>query len=134
TVESAYSASESLLLALNASKGGVQAVFAPNESSTFGMLLALEKAGLTGKLKFIGFDASEKLIEALRTDKLQGLIVQNPFQMGYLGVSVLVQHLRGKPIAPLVDTGSTFVQRSDLDNPATKQLLLPDLTPYLSGE
>jgi ribose transport system substrate-binding protein len=133
TTESAYAASESLLLAQGAGKGEVQAVFTPNESSTFGMLLALEKAGLSGKITFIGFDASEKLLTALKVGTIDGLVIQNPFQMGYLGVRSIVQRLRGEPVPPVIDTGSTFVQRDDLSDPTIKALLLPDLSAWLSG-
>ena len=133
TTESAYSAAESLLLAQAAGQGSVQGVFTPNESSTFGMLLALEKAGLAGKVKFVGFDASEKLIAALKAEKIDGLVIQNPFQMGYLGVKNLVQRLRGGQVPPLIDTGSTFVQKDNLADPNVKSLILPDLSPWLGG-
>jgi ribose transport system substrate-binding protein len=133
TVETAYAASESLLLAQGAAQGNVQGVFAPNESSTFGMLLALEKANLAGRLKFIGFDASEKLLTAVRADKISGLVIQNPFQMGYLGVKTMVEHAQGKPVAPVVDTGCNFVQKSDLDDPAVKARIMPELSQWLSG-
>ena len=53
-------------------------IFCPNESTTFGMLRALEDAGRAGKVKFVGFDASEKLVEALGQGKIDGLVVQNP--------------------------------------------------------
>jgi ribose transport system substrate-binding protein len=111
----------------------VQGVFAPNESSTFGMLLALDKAGLTGKIKFIGFDASEKLLAALKADKISGLVIQNPFQMGYLGVKTMAEHLQGKSVPPVVDTGCSFVTHSDLDDPSVRARVLPDLTTWLSG-
>jgi ribose transport system substrate-binding protein len=133
TTESGYAAAESLLLAQGAGQGSVQGVFTPNESSTFGMLLALEKAGLAGKIKFVGFDASEKLIAALKADKISGLVIQNPFAMGYLGVKSLVQRLRGEQVRPLVDTGSTFVQKDNLSDPEVKPLVLPDLSPWLGG-
>lgn len=133
TTESAFAASESVLVAQAAAQGKVQGVFTPNESSTFGMLLALEKAGLAGKIKFVGFDASEKLIAALRAEKLHGLVIQNPFQMGYLGVKTLVAALRGERPSALIDTGSTFVERANLDEPRVKELILPDLTTWLGG-
>ena len=133
TTETAYAAAESLLLAQGAGQGSVQGVFAPNESSTFGMLLALEKAGLAGKVKFVGFDASEKLVAALKADKIHGLVIQNPFQMGYLGVKTMVQRLRGEKVQPLIDTGSTFVQKDNLSDPTMKASVLPDLSPWLSG-
>ncbi len=37
-------------------------IFCPNESTTFGMLLALRTNNLAGKKKFVGFDTSKELI------------------------------------------------------------------------
>lgn len=133
TTETAFAASESLLLAQGAAQGRLQGVFTPNESSTFGMLLALEKAGLAGQIKFVGFDASEKLVAALTADKIHGLVIQNPFQMGYLGVTTIVQGLRGKAVQPLIDTGSTLVQKENLSDPTVKALLLPDLSSWIGS-
>src|SRR5262245_47331415 len=70
TTESAFKAAERVLLAQNAAGGGVTAIFTPNESTTFGMLLALQKSNLAGKLKFVGFDASEKLIGAVEAGQI----------------------------------------------------------------
>jgi len=131
TVETGYSAAESVLLAQGASRGSVQGVFTPNESSTFGMLLALEKSGLVGRIKFVGFDASEKLVAALKSDKINGLIIQNPFQMGYLGVKSMVEKLRGAKVPASIDTGSTFVEKVNLEEPNVKALLLPNLSEWL---
>src|SRR5206468_6607032 len=82
TRASAQEAAENLLSA----NGDLAGVFCPNESSTFGMLLALKARGLAGKVKFVGFDASEGLVEALRQGEIDALTVQNPIRMGYLGV------------------------------------------------
>src|SRR5262245_46878856 len=57
----------------------LQGIFTPNESSTYGTLLALEDLKKQGKIKFIGFDTSDAFIAAMRDGKMQGLIVQNPF-------------------------------------------------------
>jgi ribose transport system substrate-binding protein len=94
TTESAFSAGESLLLAKSAAEGGIQGIFTPNESTTFGMLLALEKAKLGGKIKFVGFDASDKLVKAVETGSIDALILQDPFKMGYLASTTLVGHLK----------------------------------------
>jgi ribose transport system substrate-binding protein len=131
TTESAHKASESLLMAQGAGQGGVDGVFCPNESSTFGMLLALDKAGLASKLKFVGFDASVKLVEGLKAGKVDGLVVQDPFQMGYLSVKTMVSHLKGEKVEKVIDTGSTFVEKANLDDPKVKALLEPDLEKWL---
>jgi ribose transport system substrate-binding protein len=131
TTESAFAASENLLLAQNAGKGQVQGVFCPNESTTFGMLLALEKAGLAGKVRFIGFDSSAKLVEGVRAGKLDGLVLQNPFNMGYLAVKTMVQHLKKEKVESRIDTGASLIDRQNMDQPEMKALLTPPLAEWL---
>jgi ribose transport system substrate-binding protein len=131
TTESAFEAAERVLLAQNAAGGGVTAVFTPNESTTFGMLLALQKAGLAGKLRFIGFDASAKLLRALEEGQLDALVLQNPFNMGYLAVRGLVEHLRGHAVSARTDTGAQLVDAKSLADPATVELIRPDLEKWL---
>ena len=133
TTESAFEAGERLLIAQNAAGGGVTAVFTPNESTTFGMLLALQKAGLAGKLRFIGFDFSEKLSRALGDGQIDALVLQNPFNMGYLAVRSLVAHLRGRPVEPSIDTGARLVDAKNLGDPAVQVLIRPDLDKWLGS-
>ncbi len=132
TTESAFATSESLLSAQRAASGGVQGVFAPNESTTFGMLLALKKSGLAKKIKFVGFDSSEKLVGALKEGELDGLILQDPFNIGYLAVKTMAAHLRGEPIEKRIDTGARLVTKENMAEPAMHDLLQPDLKKWLS--
>jgi ribose transport system substrate-binding protein len=131
TTESAFAASENLLVSLKAAEGGVSGVFCPNESTTFGMLLALEKAGIAGKVKFLGFDASDKLVDALGAGKIDGLVVQNPFRMGELAVQTMVKHLRGEKVERRIDTGARVVDKDNMAQPEMKELLKPDLKKWL---
>ncbi|MDI3285498.1 substrate-binding domain-containing protein [Polyangium sp. 15x6] len=131
TTESAFKKAESLLAAQNAGSGGVDGVFCPNESTTFGMLLALRKAGLAGKIKFVGFDASDKLVSALRDGHVDALVVQDPFKIGYESVRTMADVLAGKPVPPRIDTGAVVVDKANLDNPETKAIVAPDLAPWL---
>ncbi len=131
TTESAFSAAESLLLAKDAAGGGVNGLFAPNESTTFGALLALEKTNLQGKLRFVGFDASDKLVRAVEAGAIDALVLQNPFKMGYLAVKALVDHLRGKKVEPRTDTGAQVVDKKNLADPAVREIVKPDLAKWL---
>ena len=110
----------------------LQGIFTPNESSTYGTLLALEDLKKNGKIKFIGFDTSDAFIAAMRDGKMHGLIVQNPFRMGELGVTTIVNHLLGKPVEKTVDTGVQLISPDNLDAPESQQLLHPPLDKYLS--
>ncbi len=128
TRDSAKRASENLL---NRFADQVQGIFAPNESSAAGMLLALQDIGKAGKITFIGFDTSETFIEAMRNKQLHGMVVQNPFKMGYLGVRTMVEHLQGKPVEKRIDTGVIMVTPDNLSSPETQELLHPPIEQYL---
>jgi ribose transport system substrate-binding protein len=130
TRETAKRASENLL---NRYGNQLQGIFTPNESSTIGMLLALQDVGSAGKIKLVGFDASQILIDALRSGQLDGIVVQNPMRMGYLGVKTMVDHLRGKQVDPRIDTGVMVVTPANLDTPEVKDLVNPPIAKYLQG-
>jgi ribose transport system substrate-binding protein len=98
-------------------------IFCPNESSTFGMLLALRQSGLAGKVRFVGFDTSPPLVEALRKGEIDALVAQDPHRIGYEGVRILVEHLKGRKVSTYVDTGARLVTRENLNTPEIKKLL-----------
>lgn len=127
TPATAQEASENLLSAHRELAG----IFCPNESSTFGMLLALRGRALAGKVRFVGFDASPALVAALEKGELDGLVVQNPMRMGYLGVKTAVQALRGEKVEPRIDTGVEIVTQDVMDQPEIRDLIKPDLAKYL---
>lgn len=125
TVESAYRTGENLLVSLRAAEGGVTGVFCPNENTTFGMLRALQNTKLAGKIRFVGFDSSQKLIQALRDGELDGVVVQDPYNMGYTGVKTLVRAIHGEKVERHIDTGSTLVTKADVDRPELQRRLHP---------
>lgn len=128
TRDMAKRASENLL---NRFGDEVQGIFTPNESSTAGMLLALQDIGKAGKVTFIGFDSSETFTAAMRNKQLHGIVVQSPFNMGYLGVRTMVEHLQGKGIEKRIDTGVTMVTLDNLDVAEIQTLLHPPIDQYL---
>jgi len=128
TRDTAKRASENLL---NRYGDQLQGIFTPNESSTAGMLLALQDINKAGKLMFVGFDASDPFIEAMKNKQLHGIVVQNPFNMGYLGVRTMVEALQGKSLEKRIDTGVTMVTLDNLNRPEIQTLLHPPLDQYL---
>ena len=133
TTESAYRASENLLLPLKteAEELNVEGIFCPNESTTFGMLRALQDAKLAGSVVFVGFDSSTKLVDGLRAGEIHALILQDPMRMGYLGVKTMFSNLTGGKVEPRVDTGVHVVTAANMNQPAMKSLLQPDLKRWL---
>jgi len=127
TTETAYSASENLLSTYK----DVQGIFTPNESTTFGMLLALDAAGRTSNVKLVGFDASEKLIEAMAAGKIEGIVLQDPMHMAELAVKTLLDGMAGKPVEKRIDTGEYMITPQNMKQPQMDALLHPPVGQYL---
>jgi ribose transport system substrate-binding protein len=125
TMNDAFEAAQNLL---NRYGDEIAGVFCPNESSTQGMLRALENAGHAGKVQFVGFDSNDTLLGALRENKIQGLALQNPFRMGFMGVKTAVAVVRGKKTGERIDTGVKLVTPDNVDDPAIRAILNPDLS------
>jgi ribose transport system substrate-binding protein len=105
-------------------------IFADHENAAIGVALALESRQ-NHTVRLVGFDSSEQLVEYLKQGRVDSLVVQNPFRMGYEAVRALSLKLAGQPVPKQLDTGSTLVLARDLDKPEIRQLLTPDLRPYL---
>jgi ribose transport system substrate-binding protein len=131
TRETAKRASENLLNRFGADLDGI---FTANESSTVGMLLALQDIAKAGKIRFVGFDASQTLLDAMRAHQLDGVAVQNPMKMGYLGVTTMVAHLKGQPVEKRIDTGVSLVTPETMDTPEAKAVTNPPIDKYLAGQ
>jgi ribose transport system substrate-binding protein len=133
-VEEAYKRSETLLSRYKQPDGslGVQGIFCANESTTFAMLRVLQANGWAGKVTFVGFDASDNLVAALKKGEIEALVIQDPVKMGYLGVKTMVQHLRGEQVERRIDTGVGVATRANMDEPAMKERLSPDLSQWLT--
>jgi len=96
------------------------------------MTKALRDIGkAAGKVKVIGFDTSVQSLRDLESGDVQGLIVQNPVKMGYLGVMTLVEHLGGKAVAKRIDTGVALVTSENMVHQEMQALLNPPLEKYL---
>lgn len=122
TRDTAKAASENLL---NRFGNDIQGVFTPNESSSTGMLLALQDMNLAGRVFFVGFDSSPAFVDAMRNKQMHGTVLQSPFNMGYLGVRTMVDQLSGKPVERRIDTGVALATPDNLDDPKIKELLQP---------
>ena len=133
TTESAYTASENLLSPLRKPDGSltIDGIFCPNESTAFAMLRALEDGGFAGKVKYVGFDSSDRLVMGLKNGSIHGLVLQDPINMGYLGVKTVVAHLQGQKVEKLIDTGSAVATPENMDDPKIKNLLEPDFKKWL---
>jgi ribose transport system substrate-binding protein len=90
--------------------------YATNEGSTVGAGNAIDQAGKAGVIKFVGFDWSADTKALVDSGVLQASMVQNPYQMGYLGVQAAVDLVSGKSVTRDVDTGVTVATRDNANS------------------
>ena len=132
-VEGAYKRAEAMLHRFRRPDGSLEldGIFTSNESNTLALLRVLQSSGWAGSVKYIGFDASDTLVKGLADGHIDALVVQDPVNMGYLGVKTMVDHLRGRPVEKRIDTGAQLITRDRMSEPAVKELLHPDLSRWL---
>jgi len=102
------------------------AIYATNEGGAVGVANAVEQSKKVGKVKVVGFDSSEQEIDYLKRGVITGFVVQNPFQIGYLAVKTLYEHLADvKKAPPRIDTGVVWVDMKNFNQPDIQKILYP---------
>lgn len=84
---------------------------------------AIGQAEGLGDISVIGFDAGKEQIEALENGDLDGLVVQNPFGMGYAAVTAAARTVLQIGNQAQVDTGYIWVDRENLEDADVQALL-----------
>lgn len=92
----------------------VDGIFTPNASTTAAMLRALKDSGRTGRSKLIGFGGPEPLIAALEAGEIRGLVLEDPFRVGYLGVQAALAAIRGEKPEDRMEAGFHLVSADSL--------------------
>ncbi len=123
TTETAYKAGENLLSRFKGQK--IDGIFCACEPVAFGMLRALQDANLAGKVNLVGFDSSEVMLKSIQNGQVKAIVVQNPMQIGYMGVKTLVQHLKNEKVPERIDTGATLITKDNMSTPEIQSLLNP---------
>lgn len=126
TVASCLDKAKSLLLRFSGDRAP-DGIYCANQSTTLGMLQALQQRGLAGKVAFVGFDPTIVLVDALRKGEVSALVAQNPHGMGRKAVQAAVAKVRGQSIPEKTDTGCVLVTPANLDQPDVQAVLKPQM-------
>ncbi len=96
-----------------------------NEYSAVGAARAVKDMGLTGNCHMAGFDSSIEEIQLLEEGVFDAIVIQKPFNMGYLGIETAVQAARGKAVEAYVDSGSELITKENMYTEENQKLLFP---------
>ena len=105
----------------------LKGIFASNLIMAQGVGQAVAENNLGGKVALIGFDSDEKLIKFLNDGVISGLVVQDPYRMGYDGIKTALAASKGEKVEANVDTGANLVTKANMKEPKIDALLNPKL-------
>ena len=74
-------------------------------------------------LSVVGFDGGKDQMKLLKEGKVNGLILQNPYGMGYATVVAAVRDVLGLGNEAVIDSGYTWVTKDNMDKNAIKRML-----------
>jgi ribose transport system substrate-binding protein len=95
----------------------------PVAAEAVAQAVAAKKSG--DKINVVGVGSDEKLVKLLQDDVIAGLVVEDPFRMGYDGVKTALAASKGEQVAANIDTGATLVTKANLSSPRSQELLNP---------
>ncbi|MDE6833939.1 MAG: substrate-binding domain-containing protein [Ruminococcus sp.] len=111
----------------------LKAIFATNQGGTIGACLAIDELDKADSVQIVGFDSFSKgdgyesAKDYTESGVLDGFIVQNPYNMGYLGVRYAKDIMDGQTIATAIDTGATLVTAENIHDSDVKLIMNPML-------
>ncbi|MBN2703928.1 MAG: substrate-binding domain-containing protein [Pontiellaceae bacterium] len=96
-------------------RDNVDGLFAVNHPTSVGAYKALQSVGLAGKVVMIGFDSDKVLVEGIEKGEVEALIVQNPYEIGYQGVQLVVKAINGETNPKMVPIPSMVADRDSIE-------------------
>lgn len=100
----------------------VKGIYTTNETAAKLVTSTLEKQE-KDTVKVVSFDGGKEQLKLLKDGKLEGLIVQNPYGIGYATVVAAARAVLGQGNEAEVNTGYTWVTRDNLEDEAIQKMM-----------
>ena len=110
---------------LIANTGDLRGVFVSDPITAQAVSQAVVEKKTNDKINIVGVGSDEKLVKFLRDDVIAGLVVEDPFRMGYDGVKTALAASKGEKVSANVDTGVTLVTKANMTSARSQELLKP---------
>lgn len=101
----------------------IKGIFGTNDVSTQLGVKALDQAEKTGEILLMGFDAGKSQIQAMKDGKIAGLVVQNPFAIGYASVIASARTVLQIGNEAVVNTGYVWVTPDNLEKESIQKMI-----------
>lgn len=100
-------------------------VFGDNNHMGIGIANAINETGKSESIVTYAFDSSPDEVIAVENGNLTGIVVQDPFKMGYDGVNYAVQAIEGNEVDKEVIVPTMIIDADNIDSPEAQKLLYP---------
>lgn len=105
--------------------GPVLGIAALNLPTFQGAARALDESGMKDRVALVGVDSSADIAKYMERGVVRDMIVQKPFNMGYLAVKAAHDLLTGKRPKRTINTGSVDISKPTMFEPENEKLLFP---------
>ena len=110
---------------LIANTGDLRGVFVSDPITAQAVSQAVVEKKTNDKINIVGVGSDEKLVKFLQDDVIAGLVVEDPFRMGYVGVKTALAASKGEQVSANIDAGATLVTKANMSSARSQELLKP---------
>lgn len=103
----------------------IKGVYGTNEGAAVGVGRAIAEMGKSDSIVVIGVDSSAEEVTLLKEGAIKAMVVQDPFNMGYMAVKTAMSAAKGEKVEKRIDTGSTVVTMENLETKKIQKILYP---------
>lgn len=103
----------------------IKGIFGAFNRGALGAAQAVLNRGIDDQVSFVAFDADPDEIRLLEQGTIDALVVQQPYQMGYLGVEYALKAINGEEVPALVHPEVSVVTRENMNDPEIQAVLYP---------
>ncbi|MDE6088355.1 MAG: substrate-binding domain-containing protein [Oscillospiraceae bacterium] len=108
----------------------VNLLYTTNQPGTRGACEAIQELIDAGtiqpdEVQLVGFDYFDGAYNYITSGVLDAVIVQNPYNMGYMGILTARNVIRGEDVQPTIDTGAVLVTADNINEEHIQFLVNP---------
>ena len=105
----------------------LKGIFATNEATLIGIAKAVDNLGMKDQISVVGFDISDEAASYLEKDIIQSIVIQRPFNMGYLSVMEAYKQVKYGKELEIIDVDIVLVTKDNMFDEENQKFLIPFL-------
>lgn len=92
----------------------VNAFYGTSALDAIGIAQVVDKLREPNQVYIIGFDSLPETLKYIKNGTIKATVVQEPFEMGYRSVIMMIDLIKGKKVPPVIHTNTRVMREEDL--------------------